>query len=219
MGAGSVRPGTTIGVPAAEARTTNVLATMSPTRRWPCVVPATIDPELATGYLGAYRLLLADVVVVTMAEEQGGAVTDSIRSASPNAKLVRTILRPAPLIPVAGRSVFYVTTAPAGAGKVLTDHLEEQYGAKVVGTSHNLARRPQLAADLEHLAGADVLLVELKAAAVDLAAKVALEQDVEVVFCDNRVVTVDGDGTFEDLVLEAATLAEERFAQVSEVQQ
>ena len=61
--------------------------------------------------------------------------------------------------------------------------------------------------------------MELKAAAVDLAAKVALEQNVEVVFCDNRVVTVDGDGTFEDLVLEAATLAEERFAQVSEVQQ
>jgi cyclic 2,3-diphosphoglycerate synthase len=184
-----------------------------------CVVPATVDPELATGYLGAYRLLLSDVVVVTMAEARGEAVVDSVRRLAPGSKVVRTILRPAPLSPVAGRSVFYVTTAPAAAGQVLVDHLEDQHGAKVVGTSHNLARRPQLAADLERLAGADVLLVELKAAAVDLAAKVALEQNVEVVFCDNRVVTVDGDGTFEDLVLEAATLAEERFAQVSEVQQ
>src|SRR5205823_2204296 len=33
------------------------------------VVPATVDPELALGYLGAYRVLLADLIVVTMAEQ------------------------------------------------------------------------------------------------------------------------------------------------------
>ena len=184
-----------------------------------CVVPATVDPELVSGYLGPYRLGLSDLVVVTMAECVGEAVVDSVRELAPGAKVVRSILRPAPLSSIAGRRVFYVTTAPASAGNVLADHLEQQHGARVVGTSHNLARRRQLTADLERMEGADVVLVELKAAAVDLAAKVALERDLEVVFCDNRVVTVDGDGTFENLVLEAAILAEERFAQVSEVQQ
>jgi hypothetical protein len=34
-----------------------------------------------------------------------------------------------------------------------------------------------------------------------------------VVFCDNRLVAVGGDGLFDDLALEVADLAEERFSQ------
>ena len=181
-----------------------------------CVVPASTDPELVTGYLGAYRLLLADLVVVTMAEGSAeGGPHDSIRSVAPGVRLVRTVLRPTPLDSVAGRSVFFVTTAPPAAAGVLVEHLEAEHGATVVGASHNLSRRPELAADLEETRGAEVLLVELKAAAVDLVARVALERGLDVVFCDNRVVTTEGDGTFEELVLETATLAEKRFAQVS----
>jgi len=33
-----------------------------------CVMPASVDPELVTGYLGSYRLLLSDLIVVTMGE-------------------------------------------------------------------------------------------------------------------------------------------------------
>ena len=184
-----------------------------------CVVPATTDPELVTGYLGPYRLLLADLVVVTMAEGSAkGGPNESIRSVAPGTRLVRTVLRPTPLEPIAGRSVFYVTTAPPAAGEVLVEHLEGEHGAKVVGASHNLGRRPELVADLANTQDAEVLLVELKAAAVDLVVRLALERDVDVVFCDNRVVTIGGDGTFEELVLQTATLAEERFAQVSGVQ-
>jgi predicted GTPase len=58
---------------------------------------------------------------------------------------------------------------------------------------------------------ADVLVVELKAAAVDLAARVALEREMEVVFCDNRVVSVGGDATFEELALNTTDLAVRRF--------
>jgi len=180
-----------------------------------CVVPATADPELIAGYLGAYRLLLADLVVVTMAEAGAGAVEASIRRTAPAVELVRTVLRPFPLEPIAGRSVFYVTTAPASAGPVLAAHLEDRHLAKVVGTSHNLARRPQLADDLDRMDGADILLVELKAAGVDMAARVALERDMDVVFCDNRVVTTGGDGTFEALVLKTATLSHRRFTEAS----
>ncbi len=116
-----------------------------------------------------------------------------------------------------GRSTVRTTLTP-GAGDVLVEHLEGEHGATVAGASHNLARRPELVADLEDTHGAQLLLVELKAAAVDLVARLALERGLDVVFCDNRVVTTGGDGTFEELVLETATLAEKRFAQVSGVQ-
>jgi cyclic 2,3-diphosphoglycerate synthetase len=178
-----------------------------------CVAPASADPELVGGYLGAYRLLLADFIVVTMAEHGAGTVREAIRRLAPVTPIIETVLRPTPLQTIAGRRVFYVTTAPASAGDTLVAHLESEHGATVVGTSHNLARRPQLAGDLERLGDAEVVLVELKAAGVDMAARVALAQGVDVVFCDNRVVTIGGDGTFEQVVQQAAVVAEKRFAQ------
>lgn len=176
-----------------------------------CVVPATADPELVTGYLGAYRLLLADVVVVTMMERPPVDLLEGIRSLAPAAGMVRTVLRPSPIEPIAGRRVYFVTTAPASAGRVLVAHLEREHACAVVGISHHLARRTELAADLKRMGDADVLLVELKAAGVDLAARVALERQMDVIFCDNRVVTVDDDAPFEEMVLRMAALAVERF--------
>ncbi|HEX2023425.1 MAG TPA: hypothetical protein VHF00_01875 [Acidimicrobiales bacterium] len=198
------------------------------------VVPASADPELVSGYLGAYRLLLSDLIVVTMAEpsfaDSSAAVTEgaaasnegpsaasvallerSIRGLSPEVRVVHTVFRPMPLQPISGRRVFYVTTAPVSAVDVMAGHLEQEHGCKVVGTSHHLAHRPQLAADLEAMDAADVLVVELKEAAVDLAARVALEREMEVVFCDNRVVSVGGDATFEELALNTTDLAVRRF--------
>jgi cyclic 2,3-diphosphoglycerate synthetase len=194
-----------------------------------CVMPASVDPELVTGYLGAYRLLLSDLIVVTMMEPSfavwgagaptgttspssgSGFLEESVRKLVPGVRVVHTVFRPFPLEPITGRRVFYATTAPASASKVLVDHLEMQHGCTVVGVSHHLARRPELAADLAAAPAADVLLVELKAAAVDLAAKTALKRGMEITFCDNRVVSVGGDGTFDDLVIGLADLAIERF--------
>lgn len=195
-----------------------------------CVMPATVDPELVTGYLGSYRVLLSDLIVVTMGEPSlvvtsAGAPTgtsseisgaalleESVRKLVPGVRVVHTVFRPFPLQPISGRRVYYVTTARVSAGNVLVDHLEQQHGCTVVGVSHHLARRPQLAADLAAAPEADVLLVELKAAAVDLAAKTALERGMEIIFCDNRVVSTGGDGTFDDLVLHMADLAAERYS-------
>jgi cyclic 2,3-diphosphoglycerate synthase len=195
-----------------------------------CVMPASVDPELVTGYLGAYRLLLSDLIVVTMVEpslaELGdGAPTgtssassgsrfleESVRTLVPGVRVVHTVFRPFPLEPISGRRVFYVTTAPGSASRVLVDHLEQRHGCTVVGVSHHLARRPELAADLAKAPDADVLLVELKAAAVDLAAKTALERGMNITFCDNRVISTGGDGTFDDLALAVAGLAVERYS-------
>ncbi|MEY2477855.1 MAG: cyclic 2,3-diphosphoglycerate synthase [Actinomycetota bacterium] len=195
-----------------------------------CVIPAHVDRELLTGYLGSYRVLLSDLVVVTMAETSladSGSVSSLERDvrrlarggsadpASPPAftpAIAVTVFRPFPLEPISGRRVFYATTAPASAVKILADNLEHEHGAEVIGTSTHLADRPRLAADLEAAGEADVLVVELKAAAVDLAARVALERGMEVVFCDNRVVSVGGDGPFEELALNTVHRAVERFS-------
>jgi cyclic 2,3-diphosphoglycerate synthetase len=195
-----------------------------------CVMPATVDPELVTGYLGPYRVLLSDLIVVTMGEPSfavlgagfptgtgsarpgSGFLEESVRRLVPGVRVVHTVFRPFPLDPISGRRVFYATTAPASASKVLVDHLEQQHGCTIIGVSHNLARRPELAADLAAAPPADVLLVELKAAAVDLAAKTALERGMNITFCDNRVVSIGGDGTFDDLAQTMADLAVERFS-------
>jgi cyclic 2,3-diphosphoglycerate synthetase len=195
-----------------------------------CVVPAVADPELVTGYLGAYRLLLSDLIVVTMAEVpfagSGAAVSRQsvssraraalletrIRRLAPGVPIVHVVLRPFPLEPIAGRRVFYVTTASASATRLMASHLEREHGCKIVGTSHHLAHRAELAADLENLEGADLVVVELKAAAVDLVVRVALERDLDITFCDNRIVTIGGDGTYDELGRQVADLAVERHA-------
>lgn len=182
------------------------------------VVPAHADIGMVTGYLGAYRLLLADLVVVTMAETDGvdsapleAAIREIVARAGRSPRIVRTVFRPFPLEPIAGRRVFYATTAPASALDRLSDHLETDHGATVVGRSANLAHRAQLAADLDGV-DADTLVVELKAAAVDVAARAALERGMHVVVCDNRSVTVGGDGDFETLAGATVDLAVDRFA-------
>jgi cyclic 2,3-diphosphoglycerate synthetase len=160
------------------------------------VVPATADPELISGYLGPYRLLLADVVVVTMSESPKPSprqVEDLLRrigSTSPGTVVLRTVLRPEPLGAVDGAKVFFATTAPAAAVPALSDSLQTRFACEVVGTSHRLADRSGLRRDLDAAPGFEVLLVELKAAAVDVAARTAAEVGARVVFCDNRPVAV-----------------------------
>ena len=69
-----------------------------------------------------------------------------------------------------------------------------------------------MAEDVETADAFDVLLTELKAAAVDVAADRALARGAEVVFADNRAETLEGDGPLPDLLLEAARAAVERAA-------
>jgi cyclic 2,3-diphosphoglycerate synthetase len=181
------------------------------------------------GYAGAYRLLLSDAVVITMAEPAtapmaltgrggeavaeglpAGEIEHSIRGLVPGIRIVRTVFRPTPLARLDGKRVVFATTAPSSVSGVLRDHLEHQHGCTVVGVSHHLADRPHLRADLEGMGDAEVLLVELKAAAIDVAARVAARRGMEVVFCDNRVVTVGGDASFEELTDSLAAEAERR---------
>jgi cyclic 2,3-diphosphoglycerate synthetase len=102
---------------------------------------------------------------------------------------IRFDLRLEPVTPLGGRSTAVFTTGPAPLG-----HLEN-----VVFSSRNLADRAALRRDLE-LADAEVFVVELKAAAIDVVAEAAAARGVEVVLARNEVVAPD----LDEAVLELA---------------
>lgn len=175
------------------------------------VVGANQDHAVTTGYLNAYRLRLADLVVVGLAEEGSGhgRLADALgRLARPDVPVVSTVLRPRPAEPVAGRTVAYFCTAPPTEHARLAAHLEEAHGADVVHVSGNLADRAALRAELPGV-DAEVFLVELKAAAIDVVAEEAVVRGAETVLAANVVVTLPGE---PDLDREIRRLAEEALA-------
>ena len=80
--------------------------------------------------------------------------------------------------------------------------------------SSRLADRAGLERDLADSPPFDVLLTEIKAAGIDVAARWALQHGNEVVFVDNRPVAAGGDGDLDELLREiverAAARASER---------
>ena len=172
------------------------------------VVGATQDPATVIGYLGAYRVLLSDLVVLTGCEEpladedQVQKLRRAIAEVS-DVPVLQTIFRPRPISDVSGRRVAYFSTAPPGAHARLREHLRREHGAEIVHISGNLSRRPELRADLASLEArsAELYLVELKAAAIDVVAETAAERGVPVVLCDNEVRTIDGE-SLDERVLE-----------------
>jgi len=178
------------------------------------VVGAAQDPATVIGYLGAYRVLLSDLVVLTgceeplAGEEEVGKLRRAIAEVSQDVPVLQTIFRPRPVSDVSGRRVAYFSTAPAGAHARLREHLKREHGAEIVHVSGNLSRRAELRADLASLEArsAELYLVELKAAAIDVVAETAAERGVPVVLCDNEVHTVDGESLDERVLDLAATL-------------
>lgn len=189
------------------------------------VVPASIPPEYLAGYMGPYRVLLSDFVMITMCEEPFGsstqisAITSQVERTfglvnreedTGGPEVIRTVFRPTPTRSVEGATVLVATTAPEVAGDAIRRHLEEQ-GCRVAGMTHALSARERLESELgAYGKGADVLLCEIKAAAVDVATRWALDQGLEVVYMDNVPHGVEGDDP-ASAVLRAAELAEKRF--------
>ena len=161
------------------------------------------DPRVAAGYLNTYRLLLADLVVVTMAEGRSGweAVQSAVEAVvRPGVPVVVTMLRPRPLVDIRDRKVAYFCAAPADAHPSIRAHLEGEHGADVVHVSGNLADRAALHDELEHVS-ADVYLVELNAAAIDVVAESAFARGADVVLASNDVVPLPGQLGLDELLL------------------
>jgi cyclic 2,3-diphosphoglycerate synthetase len=175
------------------------------TRRRILVVNAQQDPDVVTGYLNDYRHRVSDLVVLTMAEAGTGWEELRGRAAELGPRVVATTLRPRPVEPVAGRAVAFFSAAPESAHALLADHLRNEHGADVTHVSGSLADRERLREELERVE-ADVFLVELKAAAIDVVAEAAHERGVDVVLAGSDVRSAPGE---PDLDTELLRLAEE----------
>lgn len=170
------------------------------------VVGAHQDPRVSAGYLNAYRALLADVVVVTMAEASAphAVVAEAVRQvARPGIPVVRAVLRPRPLEPVAGEPVAWFGTAPPAQSPQIATHLAEAHGAEVVHVSSSLGDRLALRAELEHVDAA-TFVVELKAAAVDVVVEEAARRGIRVIVAANDVLPLPGEPDLDGLVEELA---------------
>jgi cyclic 2,3-diphosphoglycerate synthetase len=189
------------------------------------IVPASIPEEYLLGYMGPFRLLLADVAMITMCDDPHGSpsqvsslIRDAFRSGDgagglPQAEIqvIRTVFRPHPTRSVDGADVFVATTAPAHAGDSIRGHLEERYGCTVKGITHSLSDRKRLREEIEHMTDqTDLLLCEIKAAAIDVAARQALDAGLDVVFMDNVPEGIDGDDPAQ-AALDVAGIAKERW--------
>ena len=171
------------------------------------VVNAQQDPDVVTGYLNEYRHLVSDLVILTMAEPGSGWEELHGRALALAPTVIATTLRPKPAESVEGRTVAFFSTAPESALGIFAEHLRDEHGADVVHVSGSLADREQLRTELASIE-AEVFLVELKAAAIDVVAEAASERGVEVVLAGSDVLTVDG----QDLDAELLRLAAEAAA-------
>jgi cyclic 2,3-diphosphoglycerate synthase len=179
------------------------------------VVPATLPEEHLAGYLGPFRLLLSDMVVVTMGHSPAGlenlsVLRSHVKRLRGDARLIVTDFHPQPLGDVEGKDVFFTTTAPGPVADRQARSLERNHGCRVVGWSARLADRAGLAREMDGAGGYEVLLTELKAAAVDVACERAIARGAQVVFVDNRPVALDGEPDLGQALRSTINLAVER---------
>jgi cyclic 2,3-diphosphoglycerate synthase len=150
--------------------------------------------DVAEG-LNPYRVLVSDLVVLTGGEEALRGVVLSVKDVA----IVRTSLRLRPVEPLEGRRTAVFTTGDAPA-----EHLD----ADVVHVSRNLADRRALHEELAKVS-ADVYLVELKAAAIDVVATEARERGAEVVLAENELVRLPDEPDLDAALLALADLERE----------
>ena len=158
------------------------------------------DPEYVAGYLGSYRLLISDLLLLTMSEEpladdeKVRGLIERVREVRPDLPVVPTVFRPRPVGDVSGMRLAYLSTAPESVLDKLSRHLEERYGCEVAAASGNLSDRGRLAGDLDGMPPVDGYLTEIKAAAVDVVTRRGAEEGRPVLYCDNDPVGEGLDG-------------------------
>ena len=155
---------------------------------------------------GRYRLLVSDLVVATMCEAPY-ATPEQLAALGAGRPVVKTVLRPVPDAPLAGRRVVLFTTAPDP--ELMAEHLRTEYDVDVVAAFGSLSDREQLARDLAsaETSRADVYLTEVKAAAIDMVAAAARDRGREVVLCNNQPQALDGEPDLDRLLLALADQA------------
>ena len=175
--------------------------------------------ENLTTYFGPYRIGLGNLVILTMCEEPMAnsdkikAIEEFVSEVNPDATVISTVFRPKPLGDISNKKVLFATTAPEGVKDKLVEYLESNFSCEIVGTTAHLSNRPLLREDMEkYMDEADVMLTELKAAAVDVATKDALAAGLEVIYCDNIPVPISNSyPDLSDSVIKLVDSAIENF--------
>jgi cyclic 2,3-diphosphoglycerate synthase len=170
------------------------------TRKRVLVASGQQGPELVTGYLNAYRILVSDLVVVLDGTREHA---DAIRELK-DVPVVDAQLKPRAVERVEGRVAVFTTATPHAAERIGAS-LRDQ-GLEVVHVSSSLSRRDELRRELETVE-ADTYLIELKAAAIDVVAEAADERGIPIVLLSNDV---DAPGLDQELLaLAEAAVGEE----------
>ncbi|MBI5412080.1 2,3-diphosphoglycerate synthetase [Candidatus Peregrinibacteria bacterium] len=169
------------------------------------VMDMTQPEAILQGYMTPLRILYADLIILTMCEnfltdqKKINRVIQRIRQINAAIPIATTVLRPFPLEPIRGKKVFLACTAPQEALPFLKKYLEKTYGCRVEGISNHLSVRPILLRELRGLKNTDLMLTELKAAAIAVAAKEAKKKGLNTVLMDNHMVVVKKGGNVPDL--------------------
>ena len=156
--------------------------------------------NLVTG-MGPYRILVSDMLVVTMCEPPLASPQDvddrarggRVAAAGPAGRRRRSFGRTRPSR-WPGSGSRSSRRRPAVVHPALRASLEADHGADVVAVSGSLSDRAALRADLDRpdVAAAETYLTEIKAAAIDVVAEAAEARGARLVFCDNRPRATDG---------------------------
>lgn len=179
------------------------------------LLSSTARPQDLLSGLGSFRIGRSDLILVQGNDLQ--EANEMVRQAQSIGELLghspRVIpiqLRPAPVGDVRDRRVAIFTTAPESVSQIIAGAITEQ-GADVALISHNLADREPLTRDLQKAVevSADVLLVEIKAAAIDAVAEFGARHGIEVMLLDNQPVSLDPTIQLDDVLREFSLVKSE----------
>jgi cyclic 2,3-diphosphoglycerate synthetase len=173
------------------------------------VVSAHLPLEHILGYLGPLRVYLSDFIVLTQCEEplanrdKVKLLDTGLRDLKSSIKIVWTRFRPQPLEDISGEKIFYATTFSSLVREKIRNYLEERFQCEVVGISTNLSQRDLLKKEISlYEDRITAVLTEVKAAAVEVVTKFALERGVRIVYVDNVPESVGGDGSLEEVSMD-----------------
>ena len=166
------------------------------------VTSARRPPATLTSGLGPVRVLRSDLVVITMAEDGAEETREAIEAVAPHVPSVAVTLRPRPAEPLGDRSVAFFTTAPPERAGALAERLDADVEAVVPALGDRAVLRQAL--ERADVGRAEVFLVEVKAAAVDVVCEAAAARGVRVVFCDNVPEPLPGEADLDAALLELA---------------
>lgn len=164
-----------------------------------CIISAGQSWENIVGYLGIYRILCADLILITMCEEpmadeeKISFLENEIKKIKPAVKIIKTIFRPEPLSGINGKKVFMAMTASKAIRSKIKEYIEKNHDCEIKQISFSLSNRKQLKKDLQNCDDYNTILAELKASSVDLLTDYALKNKKEIIYMNNIPVMLGGE--------------------------